>query len=212
MARQHVTDRGSEHALLRSLRLDPWSAADLAALLGQMQLMAGFVRVLEAQYRSLWLQDLPISGALPPWPVDLEASIQACREALGVSGAPRPLTATTTLCEGWRQLSKGDPLYAFVVLALGAHWGEPALRLALREALWHQPDLYNGDTRFCWEAGGPEGETRRRVWQCVMSLGPGAARTARLARSTRLQWYDGLLSSREPPAARATGPLVLASM
>jgi hypothetical protein len=174
--------------------------------------MAEFVFGLECRWRPIWEQDFPISAELPAWPPDLIESIQACRLALEVAGTERPILATTRLCRDWQDASADDPMQAFVIVVLGAYWGEPALRSALREALWHQPDLYNGDARFCWSAGGPEGDQRRRVWQSIMSLGSVAARLARLARATRLQWYDGLLTLREPPAAHGTGPLVLASM
>jgi hypothetical protein len=212
MAREQGTNRGTEHALLRSLRSDSWSAAELVALLGQIQLMVRFVAAIEQRFRPVWSRELPVSELVPAWSLDLEASIQSCREALGGVSEVRPLPATVTLLDAWRHVANGDPMLAFVVTVMGAHWGEPALRSALREALWHQPDLYNGDARFCWDAGGPEGDTRRRVWQSVMALGTAAARTSRLARSTRLQWYDGLAALREPPASHGTGPLVLASI
>jgi hypothetical protein len=176
-----------------------------------LQLLARYVRIIEDRFRPVWHQDLPVSDMVVPWPDDLDMAIRACRAALGAGGEPLPVAATTALFDAWHQIAGDDPMLAFVVVTMGAQWGEPALRSALREALWHQPDLYNGDTRFCWSAGGPEGETRRRVWQQVMSLGATAARAARAARSSRHQWYDGLLLLREPPASFGTGPLVLAS-
>jgi hypothetical protein len=212
MVGRQVTHRNAEPALLRSLRLDAWTPAELGAVLGQLQIMAEFVVSLEHRWRPVWQLDFPISAELPPWPDDLVANIQACRAALEVPSGDRPIPATTELCATWREAGADDPMQAFVIVVMGAQWGEPALRSALREALWHQPDLYNGDARFCWSAGGPEGDRRRRVWQSIMALGSGAARLARLARATRLRWYDGLLTLREPPAARGTGPLVLASM
>ncbi|MBC7541507.1 MAG: hypothetical protein H7338_02115 [Candidatus Sericytochromatia bacterium] len=170
----------------------------------QLQYVYRYVMGEDFRYRSLWTVEIPLSERLQPWPYETLTALDVCLSAMGAQSAYQPSAATEQVCDQWTGLADGDPLLALVTTAMGGYWPEPALRSALREALWQQPDLYNGDSRFCWSAGGPEGEGRRQLWQGIMALGPKPARVAREARTARHTWYDDLLRYRQVPVAVPT--------
>lgn len=206
MQQPSANGRQSGHVLLRSLRQDPWSQRSLATMLGQLHFLYQQVLAFEERHRDRWRREIPISELVPAFGPETLGDLERCILALDEPGplVIRPYTAD--LCETWAALAGTDSLLSFAVVAIGAYWLEPAWRAALREALWRQPNLYNGDTRFCWAPGGPEGEQRRRLWLGVMAMGPAAGRAGRLAKAARQRWYDSLLVGHQ---RKATQPLQL---
>lgn len=184
--------RRTGHSLLQALHQEAWTSHALAALLAQLHAVYRQLLAFEARYREAWDRDLPVSRLVPPLTPATLQSLEGCIAALDDQCQLTIRPYTQDLCDTWAHLADHDDVTAFAVVAIGGYWLEPALRVALREALWRQPGLYNGDTRFCWQPGGPEGEQRRLLWHGVMALGPAAGRASRLAKTARLRWFDAL--------------------
>lgn len=192
MRQTSARGRQAGQGLLQALHHGTWTPRALATLLGQLHAVYRQLLAFEARYRTAWDRDIPVSRLVSPMTLTSIEALEGCITALDDQCQLAIKPYTQTLCDTLVNLADHDEVAAFAITAIGGYWMEPALRAALREALWRQPGLYNGDTRFCWQPGGPEAEQRRQLWHGVMALGPVAGRTGRLAKTARLQWYDAL--------------------